>query len=1006
VKTHPINNNNINYNNPNIQNNIINKNITNQINSKYEAIKEHEKNINNLNKNNINLNLHNRKNSKEENFPNYPIRENDEFSINTSNFTNRWDLGNFGDKMDMSNLHNNNFALKNHNIMINYTKDNPEEFTAENNTIENPPDIMSNRGNEAYFSSSIKNQMSNLTNKINNIGNKNNMNPAANHIEPIIENESLNDDLTNNKLEEDLRNRYLKSNYNINNNNNNNINFQNNSNLINDQLGNLNNVNYKEFYNKEKIHSQNPIDNLNNNFEDFNLNSNLLANNNNRFSQKANSINDNQNYLKNNKQQKIKEDFNSKENSDEESDNESSGFKNQTDNDMNITQNQLNDLKKEIYKINKQTKKQNNEADKNKISSNKIKTLKNLADTQNITANANNTNFTEKTKITNLSTAKENLNYNNNNNDGSNNQSQKIKRRPSPYLRKKEPISTDKAPLISNLRKSKSNNAKIIIANSNDNNNLTSKPFSIQSFQQNTNIMHIDPMVNPIPQMIYNMNTFNNNYANGYGNINLAYNPTLPAHGINLPYSTLLPQMNYLNNVNIPNQIYGGFPAQNPAAMGNFYNNINNNIQNLNSNPNNNVTNNDNTSIQDSYLKKSKGENTTGYKAYTIKDYKEKINDIKKLEKLPRSLGANIGTKEWEEKAEKNKKTKEYAKNIAGGTGNKKLNNPILENNDNNNFNINENSYSKINNKTNTKNSKSTPNNKNSEIEEKEGNKIKYAIEEKKPMHVKDFYTNLKGIQEASDNEDSFEEFENKLERELDNPKNRNSIKKANTKAKKKTEPDSLDDIEIDSDNENYVKTKKIQSGKSHIHNLINLKKTSSDKNTNVITNVNENAVITVNFKNKDAYKKENRPKSTTKLENIKKNYNANIDNNINNQGLKGRDLNIINIGNVNKKNSNSSADHNKIYTTLGTDRDIVKRLKPLNTSRINSTFNTSIVSRPFSSKNVQNKNNAKIINVVNANSNITNVRKGEKDNIDELLQKHDLYYEKAQKIKNFMLKL
>ncbi len=102
------------------------------------------------------------------------------------------------------------------------------------------------------------------------------------------------------------------------------------------------------------------------------------------------------------------------------------------------------------------------------------------------------------------------------------------------------------------------------------------------------------------------------------------------------------------------------------------------------------------------------------------------------------------------------------------------------------------------------------------------------APEDRKPLHVKDFYTNLKGIQEAYDNEDSFEQFENKLELEIDKPKNINTIKKANILfAKNHTaDADSLDDFELEnSEEENSPRIKKIQSGKSHIHNLINLKK-------------------------------------------------------------------------------------------------------------------------------------------------------------------------------------
>jgi len=975
----------------NIKNNIEYKETTNYNNKNKENINEtnpiKNSNIRDLDKN-IN-NYHNRKNSKDDYLPNYPIRENDEFSINTSNFTNRYDLGNYGEKMDMSNLQNNNLAFKNQNIMINYTKDNVEDYTAGNNTIENENELIQNTRNEPQFSSNIKNQMANLTNKLNNIENKNN-HIGSNNIQTIKENDSLDDeDFINNRLEDDLRNQYSSKN------------------------NNTNNLNYKEYFNKEKLANNFNID-KNNNFnkknlededfnndnEDYELKNNLLVNNPQIHKLNSNEVfNKNKNYQqqinknietlnnKNNNLKELKKKSSNNENSDDDSDQESSEFQNEIDNNMNLTQNQLNDLKKEIYEINKQSKKQKGDSEKNNISPKKKINKNILESNQNMTGNANNTNFTEKTKLTN-STAKVDLNNNNKN--------QKIKRKPSPYLRNKESVVPEKVQTGNIVGYSKNIEPKNLININNNNQDLVSKPISIQTFQQNTNIMHIDPLVNPLPQMIYNMNTYNNNYANGYGNINLGYNPinfpgnfnnqiTQPGMNLNpvvlansnlnsnLPYGSLLPTMNYLGN--LPNPVYGGLVSSN-NNINNYYNDMNN----INNNPNNNFSN--DTNIQDSYLsKKPKAD----YKPYTIKDYKEKVNDIKKLEKLPRSLGANIGTKEWHEKAEKNKKAKDYGKNLANGAK-KSSDNTILYKKDNENE-FNSSNYKEEKNKgsLSTKNS------------DQKGIDYKYSID--KPLQVKDFYSNLKGIKEANDNEESFEDFEKKLERDLDNTKNgkiiKNPIKQINI-IKNKSVEDSIDDYEPDLSDKDNFKIKKIQSGKSHIHNIINLKQTSDKniietKNYND-RNVNENAIISVDFKN-NGPKEKNRPISTSKLDT---NKNTNL--------IKNQKINTINNKNKesksNKMNSNIGSDQNKIYTTLGTEKDFMTRLKPVNTSRINSSLNTTRNSRPISSRN-HNSNVAKNINVLNNNKN-----NSKKNEIDELLQRHDLYYEKAQKIKNFMSKL
>lgn len=904
--------------------------------------------------------------NNEEYFANYPIKENDEFSINTSNFTNRYDLANYGDKMDMSNLQNNNLAFKNQNILINYTYQNPEDFPNDNEA-NNILDLSSrnnnnnhnkiNNTNENYFSNNLKNDMKNITKKlgINCAAETNNYDNINNIKEYKTIKEDLNDSFEDNYSKENIKKQY---------NNNQNFDKYNVKNFNNNGDSNLYSINIE----KQK-----------------NQNLEIYKNNNKNINIGQEEIISEQDSL----------------------DNDSSDFGNVVDNDMNITQQQMFDLKKEIYSINKQAKKSN--AD----SSNKNKNIKST-NNYDITNNFNvgdKTNFSEKSKLTNLTNNNNNINNENfkNNSSKNNGSTHKPKRKPSPYLRSKEIINIEKT--NSNNILSKMSESKNLVINQNE---LVNKPISIQTFQQNTNIMHIDPMLNSFPHMIYNMNTYNNNYSNGYGNINIGgYNPmnspnlgiiagqnylnqnnpinipntNLPNQiglGSNLPYSSLLPPMNYMNNV--PSQIMNG-SNQNNTNVNHIHNDNLNRINNMNINSSN-LNNNSN-----SYSKISKAE-ISNYKPYTIKDYKEKFNKNNRnvIEELPRGLGSNVGTKEWEEKAEKNKKIKEYSKNLNNV---KKINLNVFEENKieiaNKTKNKNEIEIEEPLNNYNPGNFVKSITTKN--IDRKEiGKNFSNEDKESNPTQVKELLSNLNRIQEVNDVEDSFDDLENKLENELYNtknirPNNKQSVKKDN-------DNDTLDNFNLDKN-----KTTKVDSGKSHIHNLINLRKNSElmgnqTYNKNKISNnLNDNAIITIDMR--DSKK---RPKSSSKIEtsnlNSKKNLNHNHNNDLNPNIQHNRDL-------KNKKNQvNKSSEPNKIYTTLGSDKDLYKRLKPLNTSRINSSLNTTRKSRPVSGK--ANKNS----NVHIKNTNVAVQNKKSNNHIEDLLEKHEFYHDKIEKIKNFISKI
>ena len=132
-----------------------------------------------------------------------------------------------------------------------------------------------------------------------------------------------------------------------------------------------------------------------------------------------------------------------------------------------------------------------------------------------------------------------------------------------------------------------------------------------------------------------------------------------------------LPMNNYnigMNN-NMNNMMYGNNNYQlmnNPPQMYNQYNNMNMNMNNMNVNNMNIKKNNSNKNISKTpnmnkrIIKKTKDYQFMEFHPYTLKDYKE----LTRNPVVMGPLGANIGTKEWENKRNKMKKMQNYSNNI------------------------------------------------------------------------------------------------------------------------------------------------------------------------------------------------------------------------------------------------------------------------------------------------------------------------------------------------------
>jgi hypothetical protein len=275
------------------------------------------------------------------------------------------------------------------------------------------------------------------------------------------------------------------------------------------------------------------------------------------------------------------------------------GFSISIGEDLNVTKNQLEDIKKEMKDINSKIKIQE------KREEIKMKISKETTPKKRIILEPIIKNKQEEVK-------------------------NKPKRKHSPYLR--------------------NNNTGMNTVN-NNNTNIT-KPISIGTFQQNTNIMHIQPAINSLPHVYYH--TPNNMNIQDYS-------------------TNLVPAQNYGANYAFPPWAYDmkNYSLNNTPVY--YYSNpINNNFPIQNLDPNKNAGVNPNGKSIASERKSS------NYKPHTLQDYKEKMSKIKTESASARSLGPNIGTREWQEKLEKNNKIKEYAQSIKLMNANPKKNENLI----------------------------------------------------------------------------------------------------------------------------------------------------------------------------------------------------------------------------------------------------------------------------------------------------------------------------------------
>ena len=113
------------------------------------------------------------------------------------------------------------------------------------------------------------------------------------------------------------------------------------------------------------------------------------------------------------------------------------------------------------------------------------------------------------------------------------------------------------------------------------------------------------------------------------------------------------------NNLNSNNNLKNKKKSQSAKRINGINNNINNNYNNNNFMYNNNMNNNNNRSPPQQ-IKKLKDYQFMEFHPYTLKDYKE----LTRNPVVMGPLGANIGTKEWEQKRNKMKKMMNYSNNI------------------------------------------------------------------------------------------------------------------------------------------------------------------------------------------------------------------------------------------------------------------------------------------------------------------------------------------------------
>jgi hypothetical protein len=311
-----------------------------------------------------------------------------------------------------------------------------------------------------------------------------------------------------------------------------------------------------------------------------------------------------------------------------DSDSDDSNFALSINHDLNVTSNQLEDMNNELKNINYNVK---------------------------LTQRINNLN----------EVAKENKNRINNN-------SGKIKLQPINKKKRNSKINKEVINEIgeNELNKNQNNQEDKIPKTPNYKlqNNLNSNPVSIQTYQNNMNIMNVQPSSYYNPQFStinqMSLNNLNNQYQ---VDPNIAM--LQPMH-LQMPFNTysynqiqpIYNQPNFYGNpyaqVMIPNNFSNfGYTPGEPTYQNvqTIYNPQSPNVNDLDKN---NV---DTKKIESCSNKSESIKKSKTYKPYTYVDYKLKYDGNKiKLG----GLGANIGTKEWEEKYQKKRKMKEYTSNF------------------------------------------------------------------------------------------------------------------------------------------------------------------------------------------------------------------------------------------------------------------------------------------------------------------------------------------------------
>jgi len=313
-----------------------------------------------------------------------------------------------------------------------------------------------------------------------------------------------------------------------------------------------------------------------------------------------------------------------------DSDSDDSNFALNINHDLNVTSNQLEDMNKELKNLNYNVK---------------------------LTQRINNMNE-----------------FANDNKKRINNNSGKIKLEPLNKKKRKSKINKElvNEPCENELIKDQNNQEDKIPKTPNYKlqNNTNNNPVSIQTYQNNMNIMNVQPSpyfntpFNSINQM--NLNNLNNNYQ---------VDPNIamfqPMH-LQMPFNTysfnhiqpIYNQPNFYENPYAQVMIHNNFANYGYTPGEQFYQNAQ---TTYNLQPQSYIVdeldknNFDTKNIESSSKKSESIKKTKNYKPYTYVDYKLKYDGNKiKLG----GLGANIGTKEWEEKYQMKKKMKEYSSNF------------------------------------------------------------------------------------------------------------------------------------------------------------------------------------------------------------------------------------------------------------------------------------------------------------------------------------------------------